>query len=308
MIDSLNLDQLRVFVTIADQGSFSAAARHLHRAQSAVSNAVANLENVLGVALFDRQGWKPALTAHGRSLLVDAKAVLARADQLKMRAKGLTQGVEAEMSIVFDVMFPTARFVELVTRFQDAFPGVVLRLCVDALGGVPERVLTGGYDLGVQGSLPDISPELISHSLPDIAVVPVVAPGHPLAGHQAIRNSALRDHTQIVLTDDSKRTEGRTFFVFSDKRILTTDLGSKRAILLAKLGWGFMPRSFVEDDLSSGRLVVLDLVNRPLPTRSMQLFAVHRCNEPLGPAAQWMLEALLSCGTATTGDRAGPQQ
>ena len=64
MIDALNLDQLRVFVAIADQGSFSAAARHLRRAQSAVSNAIVNLEAALGVSLFDRSGWKPQLTEH----------------------------------------------------------------------------------------------------------------------------------------------------------------------------------------------------------------------------------------------------
>lgn len=300
MIDSLNLDQLRVFVAIADHGSFSAAARRLHRAQSAVSNAILNLENALGVTLFDRNGWKPVLTAEGQSLVVDARAVLARADQFKTRARGLTQGVEAELSIAFDVMYPTTRLVDLATRFQNEFPSVALRLCTDALGGVPERVLTGGYDLGVQGSLPDIASELISHTLPEIAVAPVAAPGHLLAGQQHITNDALREHTQIVLTDNSRRTEGRTFFVYSDRRILTTDLGSKRAMLLAGLGWGFMPRDFVEEDLDAARLTELDLTDRPPPTRSMPLFAIHRRSDPLGPAAQWTLDMLLTTAPAPT--------
>ncbi|CAB3753568.1 LysR family transcriptional regulator [Paraburkholderia humisilvae] len=294
MIDPLNLDHLRVFVAIADQGSFSAAARHLHRAQSAVSNAIASLESTLGVALFDRGSWKPRMTTHGQALLIDARAVIARADQFKARALGLTQGLEAELSIVLDVMFPMSKLVELVTNFQQAFPGVVLRVCIDALGGVPERVLNGGYDLGVQGSLPDIAPELASHAMREIAVVPAIAPGHPLARQREISNGELREHAQIVLTDHSSRTEGRTFSVYSDRRILTADLGSKRAMLLAGLGWGFMPRSFVEDDLSTRRLIELDLKERPPRTRSLPLFAVYRYSTPLGPAGRWVLDTLLS--------------
>jgi DNA-binding transcriptional LysR family regulator len=296
MLDSLNLDQLRVFVAIADHGSFSAAARRLRRAQSAVSNAIANLESTLGVTLFDRSGWKPHMTANGHALLVDARAVLNRVDQFKARALGLTQGLEAELSVVLDVMFPTAQLLELVTSFQQAFPSVVLRLCIDVLGGVPERVLVGGYDLGVQGSLPDIAPELASHALPEIAIVPVAAPGHPLTGQRKLTNDELREHTQIVLTDHSKRTDGRTFSVFSNRRILTTDLGSKRAMLLAKLGWGFMPRSFVEEDLSAAQLIELDLANRHPRTKSMPLFAIHRSSNPLGPAGQWLLDMMLSAG------------
>lgn len=292
MLDALSLDHLRVFVAIADHGSFSAAARQLHRAQSAVSGAIAGLESTLGLPLFDRSGWKPTMTAHGHALLFDARDVLARADQLKVRAVGMTQGLEAELSVVLDVMFPTAKLVSLVTDFQRAFPGVVLRLCTDVLGGVPERVLNGGYDLGVQG-MPDIEPELISHVLPDIVLVPVAAPGHALAGQRGIPGDELAEHTQIVLTDHSGRTSGRTISVFSNRRILTSDLGSKRIMLLAGLGWGFMPYSFVEDDIGLARLVELDLEDRQQRRRSKPLFAVHRRDTPLGPAGRWVLETLL---------------
>ena len=104
----------------------------------------------------------------------------------------------------------------------------------------------------------------------------------------------LRSQTQIVLTDHSGRTEGRTFSVFSERQILTADLGSKRAMLCAGLGWGFMPRAFVEDDLDARRLVELDLAERRPRSRSMPLFAIYRCNKPLGPAGKWVLDWLLS--------------
>jgi DNA-binding transcriptional LysR family regulator len=293
MIDQLSLDQLRVFVAIADCGSFSAAARKLLRAQSAVSHAISNLESALGVTLYDRNGWKPLLTAHGNALLVDARAVLARADRLKARALGLTQGLETELSIIVDVMFPAAQLVELVARFQQHFPDVILRLCTDVLGAVPEKVLSGEYALGVQGSLPDIEMGLVSQRLCEITLVPVAAPGHPLAAMRNIADETLRTFTQVVLTDRSKRTAGRTFSVFGTHQILTTDLGSKHAMLRAGLGWGFMPRSVVEEDLEAARLVDLDLAERQPRSRSFPLFLIHPGSQPPGPAGRWVIETLV---------------
>jgi DNA-binding transcriptional LysR family regulator len=83
VIGNLSLDQLRVLVTIVDAGSFSAAGRKLGRAQSAISQAIATLETLQGVALFDRSGYKPRLTDVGRVLVDHARLVLASAARLE---------------------------------------------------------------------------------------------------------------------------------------------------------------------------------------------------------------------------------
>src|SRR6478736_8176046 len=77
MLDSLSLDQMRMFLTVAEAGSFRAAAARLGRVQSAVSHAIAKLEDELGIALFDRSGHKPALTSEGQALLSNVRDVLA---------------------------------------------------------------------------------------------------------------------------------------------------------------------------------------------------------------------------------------
>lgn len=294
MIDPLNLDQLRVFVSIAELGSFSAAAKKLYRAQSAISNAVLNLEKALGIDLFDRSGWRPQLTEQGKALLPDALDLLNRAERLRNRARHMAQGLEAELSIVLDVMFPNDQIVRLVTEFQQTFPSVNLRLCVDILGGVHERVISKKYDLGIQGSLPDIDPELTSISIQEVPLVAVAAPEHPLAFLKNITNDVLINQTQIVLTDSSDRTSGRTFSVMSENKILTTDLGSKREMLIAKLGWGFMPLSFVQKNLKYNELVELDLVSRKPRNKSMPLVAVYRNDSEPGLAKKWVLDWLLS--------------
>lgn len=91
MIDGVTLNQLRTFVSVCDEASFSKASRHLQRAQSAISHAVSALEATLGVTLFERNGRKPELTSAGRLLLADARAVIARTEELKTRAKWINE-------------------------------------------------------------------------------------------------------------------------------------------------------------------------------------------------------------------------
>src|SRR5580704_9478221 len=118
MFDGVSLDQLRTFIAAADEGSFSAAGRRLRRAQSVVSQTLANLEGQLGVKLFDRGARFPILTDQGRALLADARAVAGNVDLFKARAKSLAGGLEPELSLVADVMFPVATFTAAVADFQ----------------------------------------------------------------------------------------------------------------------------------------------------------------------------------------------
>src|SRR6201981_5958 len=73
MLDGVTLDQLRTFIAAADEGSFSAAGRKLRRAQSVVSQTLANLEGQFGVKLFDRTRRRPVLTPQGQVLLAHAR-------------------------------------------------------------------------------------------------------------------------------------------------------------------------------------------------------------------------------------------
>ena len=109
MIDALTLDQLRVFAAVADTGSFRAAARQLARVQSAVSHAIANMEAQLGVRLFDRAGHRPVMTPEGQALLANARDILLRVDAMRARAQGLGEGVELELSLVVDTLYPIAQ-------------------------------------------------------------------------------------------------------------------------------------------------------------------------------------------------------
>jgi DNA-binding transcriptional LysR family regulator len=122
------IDQLKVFLSVVEAGSFAAAGRRLGRATSAISYTVANLETQLGVTLFDReQTRKPTLTDAGAAVLAKARSVLIGVDDLRTTVKGLLEGLEAEVVLVVDVMLPTARLVDAVQAFEATFPTVKLR-------------------------------------------------------------------------------------------------------------------------------------------------------------------------------------
>src|SRR5258708_18974037 len=141
MLDGVSLDQLRTFIAAADEGSFSAGGRRLRRAQSVVSQTLENLEAQLGVKLFDRSSRQPVLTSQGMALLAEARAVVSRMDDFKARAKGLSAGLEPELSVVVDAVFPLERLTDAVTAFQTKFPATSLSLYAEALGPVLRAVI-----------------------------------------------------------------------------------------------------------------------------------------------------------------------
>lgn len=99
MLDDVLLDQLRTFIVAVDEGSFSAAARKLNCAQSAVNGWVNSLEAQFGIVLFDRSGRIPKLTQEGALLLADARNIVSGVDMLKARAKLMASELEAELSV-----------------------------------------------------------------------------------------------------------------------------------------------------------------------------------------------------------------
>ena len=295
-LDGMSLDQLRTFVAAVDEGSFSAAGRKLRRAQSVVSQTLANLEERLGVKLFDRSGRYPRLTDHGRALLSDARSIADGMDCFKARAKILRDGLEPELSVSIDAMYPMPALTEAVGAFRHAFSYTPLRLYVEALGAVVEPVLQGLCTIGVIGTLPLIPDSLPSEPLCEVPLVTVVAPEHPLAAYNGvIPKSELQNHLQLVLTDRSKPTQGRSFAVYSQNVWLLADLGAKHAFLRAGFGFGYMPRFMVEDDIAGGRLRALQV--EPPVEASLSMHAVYRRESPPGPAGRWLIDTLKRGGT-----------
>ena len=281
-------DQLRIFLAVVETGSFAAAGRQLNRATSVISYGIANLEAQLGLLLFEREGTrKPILTAAGRSVLAEAHAIAHGMDGLRAKVTGLLQGLEPEVSVAVDVMWPSAWLGKTLTAFSREFPTVTLRLHVEALGAVVALLLDGSASIGISGpQVADV--EGIEHiALGSVPMIPVAAPDHPLARGR-LAPGAGREHIQLVLTDRSPLTAGRDFSVMSDRTWRLADLGAKHQLLREGIGWGHMPLPLIEPDLAAGTLVRLDM-----PDHGGIIYpfdGIYRSDRPPGPAAAWLLE------------------
>ncbi len=296
MLDGVSLDQLRAFIAAVEEGSFSAGARRLHRAQSAVSELISNLEAQIGVVLFDRSERYPKLTPAGVLLVTDARSVVANVDLLKARAKGIAGGLESELSAVVDVLFPIEAIAEAAREFQQRFPRTPLRLYVEALGSAYKPVLDGRCSIGVVGALPLVPGAITNEQLSGVAMVMVASREHPLAAVDGIvTKQELAKHVQLVLTDRSELTAGREFGVMSPLTWRLGDLFAKHAFLLKGLGWGGMPLHAVTQDLLAGRLVKLSIEEVPEDGLILPMSAVYLTANPPGPAGRWLIERLKQC-------------
>src|SRR5580704_741324 len=123
-VAAFTLDQLRVFLAVVEEGSFSGAARKLRRAQSAVSYGIATLEGQLGVTLFDRSGRTPVPAEAGDALLAQARSIVVEADDLSASAQRMTEGMEPRVTLAVEVLYPMPLMLTALAAFRKRFPTV----------------------------------------------------------------------------------------------------------------------------------------------------------------------------------------
>ncbi len=293
MIDSLTLDQIRIFLAVADTGSFSKAAKRLNRAQSAVTYGIQKLEAQAAIPLFDRAAYRPALTEAGRALLPRARRIAEETNAFRDIARSLASGLEAELTIVLDSMFPMRAVVEALRAFTAKFPTVTPRIYVQSLGAAAELVLDGTCMIGLLPLFFSDMANLKRFPLLTVDLVAVVAPDHPLAALDGpIDRDVLQQHVQLVLTDRSSLTAGRDYGVLSSRTWRLADLGAKHSMLLAGLGWGNMPSHQVQNDLEQGRLKAIRPMKFDLRAAQLPMCGAYLADHRLGPAGQWMIEHL----------------
>jgi DNA-binding transcriptional LysR family regulator len=295
-MDALSLDQFQVFVAVVEAGSFSAAARRLNRAQSAVTYAVQKLEEQVGAELFDRSAYRPTLSEAGRTLLPQARRILDDVGHFRASARQITRGLETELRIVVGAAIPIILLAPALGDFREAFPTVQLRLSV-----LP-------FSMGVGRQMPGLSPgeadirilfdlmlpeTLASTAIAGFDLVSVAAAFHPLALREGrLDEFVLRDHLQIVLSEPQEAVPGEDRRVAALNTWRVTDPSAQHVLIRAGIGWGSLPRAVVAEDLASGRLVHLERGTRFEPQTKVAIVAVHRLDEPLGPAGKWLFERL----------------
>ncbi len=281
---SMTLEQLRIFVAVAEREHVTQAARALNLTQSAVSAAVSALEARYGVRLFDRVGRRIELTESGRLFLAEARAVLARAAAAENVLADLAGLKRGSLSLAASQTVASYWMPPLMARYREKYPGIALNLTVGNTETVAAMVRDGAVDLGfVEGEIDE--PALTAIPVADDQLIVVTRADRALEHRQPKRRQPLRATDLKEMRWVFRERGSATRSIFEDALTalgldpatldVVLELPSNEAVRAAVehgAGAAALSKLAVNDALASGALTAL---NFPLPKR--QFYAVrHR--------------------------------
>lgn len=288
----ISIEQLKAFVAAAEYGSFSGAARALHKAQSAVSTQVSNLETDLGVTLFSRSGRSPVLTSAGERLLLEARVVLDRREHLIGVASSFEAGTEQRLVLAIDELFPEGELGKLFADFAQHFPHVELELLFPLMEDVSRLVQTGKADIGVMWRQELLPPEIGFQTVSWVPIKLVCGQTHPLAQVDRVDWEDLKRYRQILVAARSDGPEKQRLRVASEVWWVESHWVILQLVKQG-IGWAFVFRYVIENSPAAAHLVTPDLQfdDFDLPVAVEMVWHKQR---PCGPAAEWLRERFVA--------------
>lgn len=293
--DVLTPNALSLLQSVADAGSFAAAARELGLVPSAVTYRVRQIEDALDVLLFDRASRQAQLTEAGAELLREGARLLQEIDAVSNRVRRVATGWEPQFTVAVDSVVSLSTVMDLVQSFYQQAPPTRLRLRNETLSGTLEALTSGQADLALGIPVePGTAAGMQSRLIGELAFVYAVAPQHPLASApEPLTDEMLNQHRAVAAADSIQRGAGLTFGLIAGQDVLTVPtMHAKLEAQLRGLGGGFVPEPMARPHVASGRLVIKQVVR---PARTARMHYAWR-NPRLGPgrALQWWLGQLES--------------
>jgi len=289
---AMSLDQMHIFAAAANAKSFSETARRLHKAQSAVSTAISDLEDELGVQLFDRTHRYPLLTPAGSALLAEVEAVLLHCGSLKERANALASKLEPRVAIALEEAFPCSAIAPVLAGFQRQCPEVCLDLLQPDPAELVGMVLQGDAMLGLGCARAHYPREIGFCRLGQVTLANVARHDHPLARASRVRFAALADHLQLVLSGQTGHLL-TSEYLKSPRQWQVQSQVALLELLRQGLGWAIVPRRLVAPELASGALVELQLEAYPHTQWIVGLDLLWKVAAKPGLAVAWLKAELM---------------
>jgi DNA-binding transcriptional LysR family regulator len=280
------LRQLQVFKSVADELSFTRASEKLHLSQPAVSIQVKQLEEGVGLPLFEHAGKRISLTEAGWIIYRCSQTiggVLGDAGEQIDELMGIQRG-KLDVTVATTASYFASR---ILAGFARSFPQIAISLDVTNREGLLQQLELNQCDLVIMGEPPK-GKSLTSMPIMQNPLVIIASPGHPLAGRRGIPVKKLGEQT-FVFREAGSGTRAAIMRFFEDKGVpiqITMEMTSNEAIkqtVQAGLGLGIVSRHTVELELKTGSLTELDVQNFPL---KRFWYLVRRSDKELSPVAQ----------------------
>jgi DNA-binding transcriptional LysR family regulator len=293
---NLTLRQIRLFNAVAHNLNFSRTGREMHMTQPAVSMQIRQMEEHVGLPLFEKLGKSIALTEAGRELRTYTDAIarqLKDAEDAMAALKGL-RGGRLNIGMISTAMYFTPH---LLAEFCRRHPKVTLKLSSGNHQSVVKQLMDNDIDLAIMGRPPQ-NVDALCDSFARHPHVVVARPGHALAHKKNIALSRLA-HDTFLVREPGSGTRDLLEKLFKRHRLpfnVSMEMSSNETIkqaVMAGMGISFLSLHTIGHELRSGRLIELDAQDMPIVTEWQ---AVYRRQKLLGPAAQAFRAFLLKEG------------
>jgi len=283
---NVSLRQLRVFETVARLSSYTRAAAELHLTQPAVSMQVRQLEDEVGLPLFEKLGKRISLTEAGREIFHYSRSIgrsLQEMEEVVESLKGISRG-RLNIAVASTVNYFAPR---LLAAFHHSYPGIGLQLDVTNRERLVQQLQENTVDMVLMGQPPS-GVDVESEAFMDNPLVVIAPPEHPLAGERHIPIRRLAEEI-FVMREPGSGTRQAMERCFAEHGVtirhgmrMTRNEAIKQAVR-AGLGLSVVSVHTLELELETERLVIPDVIGLPL---ARQWHLVYRRGRRLSPAAQ----------------------
>ena len=285
---NVSLDHWRSLVAVVDEGGYAPAAEALGKSQSTVSHSIQRLEQSLGTAVLRIKGRRAVLTTVGKVALRRARLLLDEAQDIERMARTLSAGVEAELNIAVDSIFPNQILLPALADFTEIYPGTRIELVESIMSGAPDLIRHGRVQLAITPYVPQ---GWLGDHLIRLEFACVASPHHAL--HQLGRQITDRDllqHRQLVVRDSGERRNLNAGWLGSEQRLTVSTMSTRIQALCEGLGFAWSPMLKIRRELEQGLL-------RPLPLehgsqKYADLYLVITDAEGAGPATRSLAQLI----------------
>ena len=287
-----NPDIMQAFVLAAELGSFSAAARRMGKAQSAISAAIANLEIDAGVELFDRSGRNPVLTEEGEALLPHAHGILLSNREFMAKASSMAEGYETELCLAVEMGISMKPLAAIFEGFAESFAHVTLEILTPSPIDTPKLLKDGRADIGIMAEQESYPQGFQFRGVGHSRLVPVCAKDYALATGTDVTYRDLRRHRQIISHSQSNAASTPKGEIKSASTWCAESPALIVDLVRAGFGWAELPYSAVAGQIEKGNLVQLNYAFQQSDILE-GIDVVWTETHTLGPSGTWMRDELL---------------
>ncbi len=284
---NINQEQLMIFKTVMETGSFSAAARQLGKVPSAVSMSIANFEIDLNLKLFERVGREPVPTAQALNLYEKTEQLLIEINQWKQHAIALSHGLESSLNIVVVSELLHTQWTNYISLLETHFPSLQINIFSAPQEDAQKMLLQGQAQLALMFEREQLESYEQFVELKREALVPVAATKHALSKFKQVSFEQILQSRQIVVASRDKSIKPE--LLFSKHNWRTDNHHSACSMIIQGLGWGVLPlEMFNENPTLKDQLKILSFQDF---TPKFEYFVdlVWNREKPLGSAAHFLI-------------------